>query len=87
MGALLASLIPTIIKEVINGKKDEIGNKITKGLVRSKTANYQHLKVVSAIFAVLALSLPKPYEYGAIAIIVGDWVIGLYLRIKTKDAV
>lgn len=87
MGALLASLIPTIIKEVVNGKKDSVGNKLTKGLIASKTANYQHIKVIGGILAIYSSGMPEQVAMILSGILVIDWAIGIYLRIKTNSSV
>lgn len=81
----LLSFAPTIM-ELINGKKAG-GVVLTKGLIRSKTANFAHAKVVGGVLAIYAMELPQMLFWGLVGVLLVDWAANLILRFMTREPV
>lgn len=74
-------------KPEITGGGGKIIALATKGLIRSKTANFAHCKVVGGVLAVYAMELPTALFLGLSGVILVDWAATLVLRFMTKGPV
>ena len=91
--AILSQIVPLLIgkaaESVVTGSG--AGNMVlqvaTKGLLKSKTANYAHLKVVGGVLALYAMELPQILFWGLTAAILIDWGVNIYLRVRTNSPV
>ena len=89
-------LIPLIsaLAPLLTGRKEEkvvgglkVIEKVSKGLIGSKTANVATGALAAKIMAVWALPLDTRLQWVLSAVVLVEWAVNIYLRIKTKTEI
>ena len=84
---LLTSLLPKVIETVVGKKDNETGKQIIKGLIKSKTSNYNHVLLLASAIAIFSAPVSVVVQWVIFGALVVNWGVSQYLRIVTKDKV
>ena len=90
---LVTALAPTLIEKIVGKKKAQAIEGVvkpileSKGLLRSKTAQFASGALVGKLLALWVLPLPQRALWVLSAVILAEWGASILLRLKTKEAV
>ena len=96
MPAILKALLPTIIEKIFGRKYEMILDKrglidkiipATKGLIRSKTAQFATGAMAAKMVALWALPLPETALWGLSVVFLVEYLAALYFRSITVEEV
>ena len=85
--ALGKLIIGEVVSSAVEGKKEPLKEVVSKGLIRSKTANVAHAGMVAKLTAAWMLPFPTHLLWILTGVIIAEWAGNLWLRIKTKGPV
>lgn len=86
---LISALAPLLtgrkVEKVVGGLK--VVEKVSDGLLKSKTANVAHGALLAKLIGVWALPLDSKLHWILSAVVLVEWAVNIYLRIKTKTEI
>ena len=90
--AKVTALFPVIIEKIFGKKESQVIEGVvevvrSKGLKGSKTAQFATGALVGKLLALWVLPLPDKALWALSAVILVEWAVSLWLRVKTRESV